>query len=171
MDGLLKTLIKPDWDDNPKRSKILHAANLLQIGEFQLIQLAYKVWYNKDLPEDKINKIFSEYMVTGIIPIWVTLYAQDILKMENANVLNSYDEKYHVYDHEFGEYLPDEQKRKKRGIFYALIIGIVFITSHYMAIQYVEDEGSAGFYPPYIEKSVVFPELYKDKAYGWKFKE
>ena len=27
MSGLLKTLIKPDWDDNPKRSEILNAAN------------------------------------------------------------------------------------------------------------------------------------------------
>ena len=27
MNGLLKTLIKPDWDDYPKRSEILHAAN------------------------------------------------------------------------------------------------------------------------------------------------
>ena len=171
MNGLVKTLIKPDWDDNPKRSEILHAANLLQIGEFQLIQLAYKIWYNKDLPEEKISKIFSEYMISGIIPIWVTYYARDIIKMENAKVLNAYEEKYHVYDHEFGEYLPDKQKRKKRGIFYALIIGIVFIASHYMAIQYVEDEGSAGFYPPYIEKIVVYPELYKDKDYGWKFKE
>ena len=31
-----------------------------------------------------------------------------------------------------------------------------------MAINYVEEP--AGFYPPYIEKSVVYPELYKDKA-------
>ena len=46
MRGLLKTIIKPDWDDNPKRSEILNAANLLQIGEFQLIQLAYKVTAN-----------------------------------------------------------------------------------------------------------------------------
>ena len=114
MNGLVKTLIKPDWDDNPKRSQILHAANLLQIGEFQLIQLAYKVWYKEDLPEDKINKIFSEYMVSGIIPIWVTYYARDIIIMEKANVLNSYEERYHVYDHEFGEYLPDEQKRLAR---------------------------------------------------------
>ncbi len=52
MNGLLKTLVKPDWDDNPKRSEILQAANLLQIGEFQLIQLAYKVWYQQELPED-----------------------------------------------------------------------------------------------------------------------
>ena len=163
MNGLVKTLIKPDWDDNPKRSEILHAANLLQIGEFQLIQLAYKVWYRKDLPEEKINNIFSEYMIRGIIPIWVTYYAKDIIKLDTANVLNSYDEKYHVYDHEFGAYIYDNKQRKRRGVLYATIIAIVFIASHYMAINYVEHEGSAGFYPPYVEKSVVFPELDKDK--------
>ena len=161
MNGLLKTLIKPDWDDTPKRSEILHAANLLQIGEFQLIQLAYKVWYNKDLPENKINKIFSEYMVTGIIPIWVTYYAKDIIKLDKVNKLNTYDEKYHVYDHEFGEYIYDKNQRKKRGIQYATIIIMVFVLTHFMAIRYVEEP--AGFYPPYIEKSVVYPELYKDK--------
>ena len=159
MNGLLKTLIKPDWDDNPKRSEILHAANLLQIGEFQLIQLAYKLWYKEDLPEEKINKIFSEYMLTGIIPIWVTYYAQDILKMSKANVLDSHNQKYHVYDHEFGTHIPDERQRKRRGIFYAIIIGIVFVGSHYMAATYVEEP--AGFYPPYIEKKIVYPELYK----------
>ena len=163
MKDFLHTLIKPDRDDNPKRSKILHAANLLQIGEFQLIQLAYKVWYRENLPENKINNIFSEYMITGIIPIWVTYYAQDILKLDQANVLDSYNEKYHVYDHEFGKYIYDEQQRKRRGILYATIVAFVFIATHYMAINYVEDEESAGFYPPYIEKRVVYPELYKDK--------
>ena len=161
MNGLVKTLIKPDWDDNPKRSEILNAANLLHVGEFQLIQLAYKVWYKEDLPEDKINKIFSEYMVTGIIPIWVTHYAQDILKLSKANVLDSFNDKYHVYDHEFGKYISTEKQRKRRGIFYATIIGIIFIGSHYMAINYVDIEESASFYPPYVEKSVVYPELYK----------
>ena len=163
MNGLIKTLIKPDWDDNPKRSEILLAANLLHVGEFQLIQLSYKSWYNEDLPEDKINKIFSEYMVTGIIPIWVTHYAQDILKLNKANVLDSFNDKYHVYDHEFGEYISTEKQRKRHGIFYTLIVGIVFIASHYMAINYVEDEESASFYPPYVEKRVVYPELYKEK--------
>ena len=163
MKDLVRTIIKPDWDDNPKRSEILYAANLLQIGEFQLIQLAYKVWYKEKLPEDKINKIFNEYMITGIIPIWVTYYANDILKLDRANVLDSYNEKYHVYDHEFGAYIYNNQQRRRRGILYATIIAFVFIASHYMAINYVEDEESAGFYPPYIEKRVVFPELYKDK--------
>ena len=163
MNGLLKTLIKPDWDENPKRSEILHAANLLQIGEFQLIQLAYKVWYKENLPEDKINNIFSEYMVSGIIPIWVTAYAKDILKLDQANVLDSYNEKYHVYDHEFGAYIYNNKQRRRRGVLYATIIAFVFIASHYMAINYVGDNESAGFYPPYIEKQVVYPELYKEK--------
>ena len=161
MNSFLRTLIKPDWDDNPKRSEILHAANLLQIGEFQLIQLAYKVWYKEDLPEDKINKIFSEYMITGIIPIWVSYYAKDILKLDQANVLDSYNEKYHVYDHEFGEYIYNNKQRRRRGIFYAIIIGLVFVATQYMAANYLEEP--ADFFPPYIEKSVVYPELYKNK--------
>ena len=163
MNDFIKTLIKPDWDDSPKRSEILHAANLLQIGEFQLIQLAYKVWYGKNLPEDKIDKIFSEYMITGIIPIWVTYYARDILKLDRANVLDSYDKKYHVYDNEFGKYIHNETQRRRRGVLYATIIIIVFFASHYMAINYVEVEESASFYPPYVEKRVVYPELYKNK--------
>ena len=164
MKDFLHTLIKPDWDDNLKRSEILSAANLLQIGEFQLIQLAYKVWYKENLPEDKINLIFEEYMIRGIIPIWVTYYAEDIIKLDNANVLNNYDEKYHVYDHEFGAYIYDNKQRRRRGVLYATIISFVFIATHYMAINYVEDNESAGFYPPYIEKEVVFPELYKEKS-------
>ena len=163
MNGLLKTLIKPDWDDDPKRSEILNVANLLQIGEFQLIQLAYKVWFREDLPENKINKIFEEYMIRGIIPIWVTYYAKDIIKLDNANILNGYDEKYHVYDHEFGEYIYDDRLRIRRGIQYATIIILVFVIIHFMAISYVNVEESASFYPPYIEKRVVYPELYENK--------
>ena len=163
MNGLLKTLIKPDWDDSPKRTEILHAANLLQIGEFQLIQLAYKVWYGENLSEDKINNIFSEYMVNGIIPIWVAYYAKDIIKLDQAGVLDSYNEKYHVYDYEFGTYIYDEKQRRIRVVLSATIIAFVFIASHYMAINYVEVEESAGFFPPYVEKRVVFPELYKHK--------
>ena len=159
MNNFFKTLIEPDWDDTPKKSEIIQAANLIQIGEFQLIQLAYKAWYEQELPEDKINNIFSEYMVTGIVPIWVTYYAKDIIKLDKANVLDSYNKKYHIYDHEFGKDISDEKQRKSRGIFYAILIVFIFVGSHYMAIHNVNEP--AGFYPPYVEKSVVYPELYK----------
>ena len=113
MNGLFKTLIKPDWEDNPKRSNVLQAANLLQIGEFQLIQLAYKAWHKEDLPEEKINKIFSEYMLTNIIPIWVTDYANNIIKLDKVKALDIYNDKYHIYDNEFGQFIVDDKQRKK----------------------------------------------------------
>ena len=160
MNSLLKTLIKPDWDENSKRSLIIEAANLIQVGEFQLIQLAYKSWYKEELPENKINNIFNEYMLTDIIPIWVTAYANDILKLEKVGVLDGNKKKYHVYDNEFGEFVSNEKQRRKRGIFYALIIAFVFIGGHYMAIKFSGE--SASFYPPYIEKKVVYPELYNE---------
>jgi hypothetical protein len=100
-------------------------------------------------------------MITGIIPIWVTAYARDILKLDQANVLDSYNEKYHVYDHEFGAYIYDNSQRRRRGVLYATIIVCVFVVTHFMAANYVEEPAS--FYPPYIEKRVVYPELYKDK--------
>ena len=162
MNSFLRTLVKPDWDENPKRSEIIHAANLLQIGEFQLIQLSYKAWYGENLPEDKINKIFSEYMVTGIIPIWVTYYARDILKLHKANALDSYDDKYHIHDNEFGVHINSDKQRKRRGIFYTVIIGLVFVGSHYIAINSVDEP--AGFYPPYIEKKIIYPELYQKES-------
>ena len=132
MNGLLRTLIKPDWDDDPKRSEILDAANLLQVGEFQLVQLAYKDWYREELPEGKIDKIFGEYMFKKIIPIWATFYARDIIKLDKANALSSHDERYHIYDYEFGEHY-NEKQRRSRGILYATIVILVFIFTHFMA--------------------------------------
>ena len=166
MNGLLKTLIKPDWDENNKRSEIIHAANLIQIGEFQLIQLSYKSWFGEDLPENKINDIFNEYMITGIVPIWVTYYAKDIIKLDKAKALDAYNEKYHIYDYEFGKNISDDKQRKSRGIFYTILIGLVFVASHYMTFNAVDEPAS--FYPPYIEKKIIYPELYqKDSENGF----
>ena len=84
-------------------------------------------------------------------------------------MLASYHEKYHVYDHEVGFHISDEKQRKSRGIFYTILIGFVFVASHYLAINNVDEP--AGFYPPYVEKKVVYPELYnKDSINGLKKK-
>ena len=81
--------------------------------------------------------------------------------MDDAKVLDSFNERYHVYDHEFGKHIDNENQRRRRGIFYSMIIGFVFIASHYMAANYVSIDEPAGFYPPYVERKVVYPELYK----------
>ena len=87
-------------------------------------------------------------MVTGIIPIWVKYYADDIIKLNQANVLDSCNEKYHKYDHEFGKYISNDQAEKKAWDFlYNNCRMFFFVGSHFMAINYVKDEESAGFFP------------------------
>ena len=98
-------------------------------------------------------------MITEIMPIWVVYYARDIIKLDSVNKLNSYNEKYHLYDHEFGSDIIDEKQRRRKGILYATIIAIVFFFTHFIAAKYTEE--AAGFYPPYIEKSIIYPELFK----------
>ena len=153
MVGLLETLIKPDKDDHPERSKIIDAANLIQVGEFQFIQLAYKAWYKTELPDEKVNAIFSEYMLRNIIPIWVRYYADDIFKLYKANILNTESDKYHIYDHEFGGKIFDQNHRKKLGIIYSIIILITFFFAHFITIKYSQE--TTDFSLPYIEKEII----------------
>ena len=117
-------MIKPDWDDNPKKEEILFAANLLEIGEFQLLQLAYKEWYNEELPERLIHSIFRDYTIRSIIPGWARHYARTIAHLDRTNQLNPLDPKYHVYDREFGK--PIGGKGLERFVLVSLSITTFF---------------------------------------------
>ena len=56
MQGFFKTLIRPDQEEDPERTLVARAANVLQVGEFQLLQLAYHEWHGHDLPQ-KFRKL------------------------------------------------------------------------------------------------------------------
>ena len=60
---LLKTLLQPDHDENEERAEAADAANLLQVGEFQLLQLAFHAWHERDMPQAMIDPIFTRYML------------------------------------------------------------------------------------------------------------
>ncbi len=69
--NLWETLLHPDKEEleNPERRVIADAANILQVGEFQLLQLAYRDWFCEDLPEDQADGLFQSYMVHGVVPL------------------------------------------------------------------------------------------------------
>ena len=69
-------------------------------------------------------------MFREIIPIWVTYYARDILKLDKVNKLNSYDNKYHMIMNLVNISMM-KNKEKKRGIFYTIIILFVFFNTFY----------------------------------------
>ena len=61
MPNFFQTLMKPDREDpgNADQSDVARAANILMIGEFQMLQLAYFEWYGEDLPIALIDRLFA----------------------------------------------------------------------------------------------------------------
>ena len=50
--SLLQALLHPDHEERvtTDRALVASAANFLDIGEFQLLQLAYWEWYGENIP-------------------------------------------------------------------------------------------------------------------------
>lgn len=102
-----ETLLHPDKDDQPERAIVAHAANLLQVGEFQVLQLAYKDWYGEDMPGPLIDRIFHSYMLYNEVPHWARQYARKIVALESRGMLVDHDPRYHVYDADYHTVVPD----------------------------------------------------------------
>lgn len=96
-----KTLLRPDRDDDSERSAIAQAANLLQVGEFQLLQLAYAEWFGEDMDEATSSAVFEAFMRQGQMPAWARHYARKILDMERQGVLDDIDPRYHRFDNDY----------------------------------------------------------------------
>ena len=84
--SLLQTLLRPDHDEHPERVEAARAANLIQVGEFQLIQLAYFEWFGVDMPESTGHGLFHAYMLDNRVPHWVRHYARHILALDAASL-------------------------------------------------------------------------------------
>ncbi|MCW8835400.1 MAG: hypothetical protein OQJ99_03405 [Rhodospirillales bacterium] len=106
--NFFKVMISPDREEleNAERSQVADAANLLEVGEFQFLQLAYHDWYAEDLPEALIDKLFADYMLRSAVPNWARHYARKILELEEGGALDSNDPIYHRYDHAYGTGIP-----------------------------------------------------------------
>ncbi len=145
--GLFKTLLQPDHEgkDDAEREEVSLAANFLQTGEFQILQLAYYEWYGEDLPETSVDRIFSDYMMRGIVPAWARHYARKILELERTGQLDDHDLSYHRYDFDYVTYVQDG---KKQFLKYASILGIlIFGAIGFSAAVTANKSGS--ILPPY----------------------
>ncbi len=67
-----ETLLHPDREELAMKDRlvVISAANQLQVGEFQLLQLAYREWHDKELPEALGSKLFTSYMLHNRVPHW-----------------------------------------------------------------------------------------------------
>lgn len=97
----LQALLHPDHDEDPERALIIHAANLLQIGEFQLLQLAFERWHGREMSAAEGDRYFRLFMLEGRNLPFVLHYARQIVTLEGEGRLNDAAPQYHRYDRDY----------------------------------------------------------------------
>ena len=147
MTTFLQTLIRPDKEESAQRTEVAKAANLLQVGEFQFLQLAYSEWHGEEMPEELINNLFMSYMLHDQVPYWAGHHAHQILELDRRGELNDRAPAYHRYDKDYSKIRPRDVKRftVTAAIMVSILTGIVWL-SHLVAGE------STSFLPPYFEK-------------------
>lgn len=97
----LDALLHPDREDDPARAKITHAANLLQVGEFQLLQLAFADWYGRGMTEEEERYFFRSFALHDEVPPYLRHYARSIVAQADDGRLNIDAPAYHRFDNDY----------------------------------------------------------------------
>lgn len=152
MRDFFRTLIRPDHEESPERAEIARAANLIQVGEFQILQLAYHDWHGHDLSPDAANLLFSTFMLDGQVPHWAHRYARKIFTRDATGTLNDHDPSYHRYDSDYHAH--PQQGVGRFCIASAAVAATVFggIWVSHLSVG----EGTS-YLPPYFEAKELTP--------------
>jgi len=131
MTGFFHTLIEPDHEEAGERSLVIQAANLLQVGEFQLLQLAYADWHGHDMPAALIDGMFSRYMFHDEVPIWARAYAHRILDMDRNGELDDSRPAFHRFDSDYFRAPPQGVRRFGLAVFWIVVAlaGSLYVAS------------------------------------------
>lgn len=147
MPSFLQTLLRPDHEDDPERLIVIRAANILQVGEFQLLQLAYFDWHGRELPEHLTNDMFSAYMIRGVIPGWARHYARQIIALDENGQLNANDPAYHRYDRNYVVSVPDGVRK-----FWVVSLILVAMLGGGILLGSLSTGTGTSVLPPYFER-------------------
>ncbi len=110
--NFFNTLLHPDHEEHPDRAEVVHAANLLQIGEFQLLQLAFADWFGRDMSSQEADRVFDSFMLRSEVPPWARHYARRIIELDAGGALDENSAAYHRYDCDyFKTRIPDGMRR------------------------------------------------------------
>lgn len=150
--SFLQALLEPGLEENPQRALATRAANLLQIGEFQFLQVAYHEWFGSEMSEDIANKLFQEFMVRDHVPFWGLHYARRILALHRAGSLDDSDPHYHRYDRDYPTQVPQGAMKFCAAFFLvAAIVGGVLWLAHWAS------PGGTSVLPPYFQEDSLKP--------------
>ncbi len=153
MSSLFQTLMRPDREECAERAEVARAANLLQIGEFQLLQLAYHDWHGEDVEPEAINRLFRTYMIEKAVPHWARHYARGIMALDDDGMLDDREPSYHRYD-------VDSRTRVSHGVrqFCLVVVAVTICIGGALWISYLTTGVSTSLLPPYFEEQELNPK-------------
>ena len=147
MMNLFKTLMRPDQEEDPELTLVAQAANILQVGEFQLLQLAYHEWYGEEMPEAATDAIFQAYMMQGQVPAWARHFARRIIRQDEIGLIDGQDAGYHRYDR---NYVTDVPKGVRHFTMACLILAAVMVTA--LSLGQMAGGKATSVLPPYFQE-------------------
>jgi hypothetical protein len=144
---LFEVLLHPEREEDLSRTEIARAANELQVGEFQFLQLAYHHWHGTDMPEGLIDSLFSQYMLESDVPAWARHYAREVLKAAAQGAIDETDPRFHRYDDDYATPLPTGLRR-----FLAASFVVVLVIGGGIGFSVFIDSTTTQLLPPYFEE-------------------
>ncbi len=147
MQGLFKTLLRPDREEDPEATLIARAANILQVGEFQFLQLAYADWHGRDMPADLCTSLFRAYMMYNEVPVWARHFARWVIRQEEIGEIDSQDAQFHRYDHDYVTYVP---QGVRKFVVATMIVAFIMVTA--ILAGHLSGVESTSVLPPYFQK-------------------
>lgn len=149
MQSFFQTLLRPDSEEDPELTLIARAANILQVGEFQLLQLAYSDWHGRDMPNDLCTRMFQDYMLHNRIPSWARHFARWVIRQDEIGEIDYRDPRFHRYDNDYVTEVPSGvRKFVMASMIIVFLFAVGILTSH-LAIS--ESKWSSVL-PPYFDQ-------------------
>ncbi len=150
--NLFQTLLHPDHEGDPDRGQIADAANLLQIGEFQILQIAYAEWHGSNLTGPGLDQMFKAYMLEGVVPPWARHFARKVIDQARAGEIDINDPAYHRFDSEYFSAAP--LGRRKFAVAVVLIFAAV---GGGLLVGGSKKSTTTSVLPPYFEAEHLAP--------------
>ncbi len=147
MQGFFKTLLRPDREEDPEATLIARAANILQVGEFQFLQLAYADWHGCDMSTELCAKLFRAYMMHNEVPVWARHFARWVIRQDEIGMIDSREDRFHRYDHDYVTFVPQGVRK-----FVVATMIVAFIMVSAILAGHLSGVESTSVLPPYFQK-------------------
>lgn len=146
--NLFDLVFRPHLEEKTERADICEAANILQVGEFQLLQLAYYEWYGHDMPEHLLGRMFRCHILSDSVPFWARHYARKVLNSEREGRLDDQHPRFHRFDARYARETPRSVLE-----FWVTACLVVAVLAGSIVVADLSAKDPVSMLPPYFERA------------------